>query len=139
MKSSCLDEDVVASNLALMRTKMIKHLNTESIGGNAGSVEIDGKCYSCAAANMYVDCATGRILVFGNIQNIDSRIKEDGANADCGLHVAYSFDWGFFRILSVYEWHPGVLSDLARSNIQKAIELYNQAVVREIRPEGEAV
>ena len=38
-----------------MNSSMLKLLKTESVGGNAGRVKLDGKYYSCAAANGYAD------------------------------------------------------------------------------------
>lgn len=64
------DQKIVKHNLKMLFDDMEKLLLEESIGGNAGSIEIDGKKYPCAVANGYVSQTTGEIVVFGNIQDI---------------------------------------------------------------------
>ena len=140
MKRELTSDEVIAWNLQMMKTGMVKHLSSESIGGNAATITIEGKRYSCAAANMYVDKTTGKILIFGNIQDIDESIKDNSANVECGLHVACNFDRRyreifcgiFFYVNTLYEWNEGLLSETAKSNIQQAIEKYNTEVAEEI-------
>jgi hypothetical protein len=70
------DEIVVQKNLKKMNGEMMELLMSESIGGNAGTVEVDGKEYVCAAANGYADRETGEIYIFENYQNIPENIKD---------------------------------------------------------------
>lgn len=61
---------VVDKNIELMlgdgECSMKALLLKESIAGNAGSVEFEGKTYPCAAANFYYDEGTGEMLCFTN-------------------------------------------------------------------------
>ena len=51
----------------------------ESLGGNAGIVEIDGHAYSCVGVNGHAYRQTGHISAFGNIQDVDPEIvQRDG-------------------------------------------------------------
>ncbi len=65
---------------------MTRLLGVESWGGNAGTVVLDGREYSCAAARGYADPASGKILTFGNPQDVpeDSR----GGSAEFLFRVA---------------------------------------------------
>src|SRR3989338_5608370 len=67
--------DIVAHNLQMMEEDMQILAGNESMGGNAGSLIIEGKPCSCSGLNGYADRETGRILAFGNPQNIPQEIK----------------------------------------------------------------
>ena len=71
-----MEVEVVKHNLKMMNTEMLALLNTESIGGNAGSVVLGGKVYLCAGANGNCDPKTGKILAFGNYQQLDRSVTE---------------------------------------------------------------
>jgi len=69
---------IIDNNLAMMKNSMQTLLCSESIGGNAKSIRIKDKDYSCAAANGYVD-RQGKIIAFGNVQDLP---KETTAKND---------------------------------------------------------
>lgn len=70
------DEQVIQNNINKLKVDMIRLLMTESLGGNAGTVQIDGKEYTCAGANGFANRETGEILIFENYQNVPAEIRE---------------------------------------------------------------
>src|SRR3990172_6527278 len=56
------DERIISHNFDEMRSSMMRLLTVESIGGNAGFVEIGGRKLPCAAARGFADGETGEIL-----------------------------------------------------------------------------
>lgn len=86
-------------NLEMMDGEMQKLLNSESIGGNAGRSVVDGKKYSCAAANGYANPETGEILAFGNPQDLSKDIIASGK--EFTMRVAFDLGHGFFKVLEI--------------------------------------
>lgn len=70
------DERIVLKNLNKLNTEMMDLLMSESIGGNAGTVSINGKEYVCGAANGYANKETGEIYIFENYQNIPEHLRD---------------------------------------------------------------
>jgi len=122
-----LDETVINRNLEMLNQDMINLLNTESIGGNAGTVDIGGKKYSCGGANGYANPETGEIIVFDNIQDIrNKKIIEE--NVDFTLRVAMDWQTGqFIKIVNfmVTTYNKNKLSDKAKLTIEAAINRWN--------------
>ncbi len=58
---------------------MTRLLAVESWGGNAGHVVVDGRQYSCAVARGYADPASGKILIFGNPQDVPEGSRQGSA------------------------------------------------------------
>lgn len=127
------DEHIVAENFAKMNTEMRKVLRSESIGGNAGSIQIEGKAYGCAGANAYVNPVSGRIEVFGNIQDIPSELT--AGKALLNMRVAFSMEvpthGGFFRIVEVFGLDK--LGAQARKAIEASIDEYNSLSIKKTR------
>jgi len=73
-----VEKDVVSHNLKMMEGDMRTLSTGESFEGNAGSVIIEGKRYSCAGLNGYADKQTGKILAFGNPQDVPEEIRRQG-------------------------------------------------------------
>ncbi len=150
------DREIVTHNIEMLNKDMLDLLGGESIGGNAGDVEIDGKFYSCAGANGYADKKTGKIIVFGNIQDIkDKNIIEN--NLDFTLRVAVNseimasslqrprvvFDReslvaarllakeedrkSFFKIVDFFGKEKFEIT--GQNNIAEAIEIYNNSSI----------
>ena len=121
------DKKIVAHNLGMLNVDMINLLMSESIGGNAGAVEINGKRYRCGGANGYANPETGEIVVFDNIQNIrDRRIVEE--NIDFVLRVA--IDWKIGRFIKIVDFHvrdhnTRQLADKGKLVIETAIKEWN--------------
>lgn len=127
MPSATLDTPVLASNLSQMNTAMLGVLRNESLGGNAGRVNLGGRCYSCAAANGYADPTSGRILAFGNVQDVRSDVK--AGNAEFTLKVAFG-GMRFFRIVQLFaknEPDSTPLSPNAREVLEESVRRWNQA------------
>ena len=59
-----IDESILSHNLVEMRSSMMHLVTNESIGGNAGKIEIGGRAFSCAAARGFADAKTGKIIAF---------------------------------------------------------------------------
>lgn len=55
---------------------MTRLLGVESWGGNAGTIVIDGREYSCAVARGYADPESGKILTFGNPQDVPENQRQ---------------------------------------------------------------
>ncbi len=121
-------------NLGMLNVEMYKILEGESYGGNAGTIEIDGVRYVCAAANGYANAETGKIALFGNIQNVDASIRRD--NVPFGLRLAkgnikYTADglsvespWNRTnQIISIYDGDR--LSPQGMEGLQAAVHAYN--------------
>ena len=70
-----IDESILSHNLVEMRSSMMHVLTDESIGGNAGKIEIGGRTFSCAAARGFADAETGKIIAFGNYQDLPENIR----------------------------------------------------------------
>jgi hypothetical protein len=69
------EEDVQAHNLNMMGAPFTRAVSMESIGGNAGFYEIEGRAYPCAAINGYHDSESGKIITFGNFQQVSPDIR----------------------------------------------------------------
>ncbi len=125
-----LDEQTIHHNLLEMATPMSYLLNNESLGGNAGEVEIEGKPYSCAAANGYADVVTGKIVAFGNFQDVPEIIRS--RNQAFVFRVALDLEVvegkpsgrGFFKIVGFYE--KEFFSQNARGILEESIKLWNE-------------
>ncbi len=116
-KQEPIDEKIVEHNLRMLKKDMHQVLNSESIGGNAGSIEVEGKRYPCVATNGYVDSKTGEIVAFGNFQNIDKETVKN--SAEITLRISF-FDG---KIVDFFGKEK--ISQEGLQNIEKAIEQYN--------------
>lgn len=74
-----MDPSILAHNLAEMDTSMTRLLSTESWGGNAGTILVDGREYACAVARGYADPESGKILTFGNPQDVSESTRQGAA------------------------------------------------------------
>lgn len=118
------DPKIVAHNLNMLNKDMVKLLLIESIGGNADSVEIEGKRYLCGGANGYANKNNGEIIIFGNIQDVGKNTKDNTDNSDFTLRVALdSKSAGFFKIVDFFESEN--FTKEGKQNIEIAIKQYN--------------
>ena len=123
-------ETVAGHNLSEMNSSMMRLLKTESLGGNAGRVKLGARYYSCAAANGYADPQSGRIVAFGNLQDISSSIQSE--NTKFTLRVAYGAR-GFFKIVELLIEDRGrTLSPAAREALDEYVRAWNTARERRI-------
>ncbi len=111
------DRGVVEHNLKMLKEDMWELLKEESMGGNAGSIEVNGKRYPCAAANGYANSKTGEIIIFGNIQDIDQKIVKSNS------HITLRIEMFESKIIDFFGKEK--ISEEGRVNIEKAIEEYN--------------
>lgn len=66
-------------------------LSSESFGGNAGGVTVDGKRFTCAAVNGFAEKETGRFVTFGNFQNLDPAIVRNPDYDEMSITVGHNF------------------------------------------------
>ena len=126
-KSRAPGTSALSLNLLAMNSPMMKLLQTESVGGNAGRAKLDGKYYACAAANGYADPQSGRIVAFGNFQDVSPNIRKK--NAQFTLRVACGVR-GFFRIVQLVSedrGSGGTLSPGARDVLEQSVRTWNKA------------
>ncbi|MEK6848608.1 MAG: hypothetical protein AABX65_03165 [Nanoarchaeota archaeon] len=103
---------------------------SESLGGNAGSVTIGGKEYSCGGANFVYDTGSGQILYFGNSQNFPEKIKEKiatGKAKHSTFRVAVKFgeDISEIRFRIVEHYFNGKSNNPAVRTILESVNKYN--------------
>ena len=108
-------------NLEMMNTEMQTLLYSESVGGNGGKLEVDGKKYSGAVANGYANPETGEIIAFGNSQNIPQEVKTK--NQEFTMRVAFDVNRGFFNVVDIV----GIdgFSDSAMGTLHESMVRYN--------------
>ena len=113
-------EEIVAHNYEMLKWDMKILLHGESIGGNAGSVTIGDKKYSCAAANCYINPENGKIVVFGNSQSIDPLFKRNKVVTT--FKVVFT-EKGFGRIVDIIIQRD--ISRKALENMHNSVTMYN--------------
>ena len=118
-KEKANDQEVVAHNLKMLKEDMWDLLLSESWGGNAGYTEIGGENCVCAGANGYADPETGRIVAFGNLQDVDVVVQRK--NAEFTLLVADHL--GGLQIVRLYG--NDRFTERGLRNIKKAVNDYN--------------
>ncbi len=124
------EEEVLKRNSELLEGRFREVVGEESVGGNAGSVRINGKNFGCAAANGMANPDTGELLVFGNSQNLTA--KERAKGTKIAFRVAVDFDMKDFSgstIKKIVSLHldPGY-TEVAIERIKKTVELYNRTL-----------
>lgn len=131
---------IVSSNLEKMKGEMEDLLRGESIGGNAGRYEIDGKKFPCGAANAQFNRLTGEIVVFGNIQDneVQSAIERDKSKElwNVAFRVAIDIRRGPRKIIQIIydnlKPYTGkddpVIADEAKIIIERTVEEYNRFI-----------
>ena len=124
-RTRVVDDAVVASNLAEMDGPMMRLLETESIGGNAGRVKLGGTYYACAAANGYSDPQSGQIVQFGNSQNVSQDILDTCAAFT--VRVAYRPTMFFKIVHLVTDDRAGsrALTPVARRALAESVRRWN--------------
>lgn len=123
------DERIVEKNLEKLNTEMMQLLMNESIGGNAGTMAIDGEEYVCGAANGYADRESGEIYIFENYQNVPVELRDNGQHftliaAVVGKHLEKVNDNNDKpRIVNFIE--KDKFSERAQLSLQEAIDRFN--------------
>lgn len=117
------DERIIAHNLDQMRSPMMRLLTVESIGGNAGFVEINGRKIPCAAARGFADGQTGKIIDFGNFQNIPKKIRNTYPEFIFRIAVDLRRRNPFYRI--VESSFDASFTSKAKKLLQESVERWN--------------
>ena len=117
------EEGILSHNLLQMRSSMTRVLMDESVGGNAGTIEMGGKLFSCAAARGFADAHSGKIMAFGNYQDVPENIRS--VYPDFVFRIAVGFGQGnpSLRIIECYS--DGSLSPQAKAMLEKTMERWN--------------
>lgn len=126
-----IDESILSHNLVEMRSSMMHLLTDESIGGNAGKMDIGGRTFSCAAARGFADAESGKIIAFGNYQDIPENIR--GAYPEFIFRMAVDFERRnpFFRIV---ECSAGTsFTSQGKKMLQESMERWNSMSVARTR------
>ena len=103
-------DQVVLDNLKFIKEELPKFLEAESVGGNAGFIEKDGRRYSMAAANFRVD-SQGKITDFTN------------SGPDAAFLLPFDLQSGSLEINDL-RFHHGVSRE-AEDNLRATMEAYN--------------
>lgn len=119
------EAEKVDRNMLMLKDKMVRLLMDESIGGNAGKIEIDGEYFPQAAANGLVDAETGEIIVFGNPQDTRDQEREKTEEFAFVVAVDDSRCHSFFRITFCRK-NDSLFSESALRVLAKTIERYNR-------------
>jgi hypothetical protein len=123
------DERILAHNLDEMRSPMMRLLTVESIGGNAGFVEINGRKIPCAAARGFADAQSGEIIDFGNFQNIPGKTRNAYPEFIFRIAVDLRRRNPFYRI--VESSFDASFTAKARKLLQESVERWNaQSAIR---------
>ena len=108
---------IVEKNLQSMKDYMIEAGGGESVGCNAGSIEIDGQKHPCLCVNAHVNCETGEIIEFTNIGTtalsigmMGFRMTMDNTIVDLHPSIHVSFSAEAMNVLEecMQEWNAGL-------------------------------
>ena len=117
------EEAILSHNLLQMRSSMMRVLMDESMGGNAGTVQIGGKPFSCAAARGFADASSGKIMAFGNYQDVPESIRS--VYPQFVFRIAVGFEPGNL-LLRVLECSSGdSFSSQAKVMLERTMERWN--------------
>ena len=117
------DERIISHNLDEMRSSMMRLLTVESIGGNAGFVEMGGRKLPCAAARGFADGETGEIITFGNYQNIPKKLRNTYTEFIFRIAVDLRRRNPFYRIV---ESSAGAsFTSRARKLLEESVQRWN--------------
>jgi hypothetical protein len=118
------DERILSHNLQQMHSTMMRLLNAESIGGNAGFVRIRGRTVACAAARGFADVRSGEIIIFGNYQDIPKKIRDAYAEFILRIAVDVKRRTPSSRIVGCSACAP--FSNKAKRMLRASVERWNE-------------
>ena len=104
--------------IGLDEGNMLPLLSSESIGGNAGSYEK----FPCIAANFYYEQNNGKIIYFGNFQNVPINIRSKYPEAT--FRLAFNPDNCKNRIIDLFDFES--ITNIAKKNMEQTISIYNE-------------
>ena len=114
------EEGILSHNLVQMSSAMMRLLMEESVGGNAGTIVMGGKPFSCAAARGFADAQSGKIIAFGNYQDVPQNIRS--AHPEFVFRIVVGFGHGS-RIIACSSGDS--FSSKAKAMLEKSIERWN--------------
>jgi hypothetical protein len=119
--SSRIEKAVPHFNLAQINNSLMSCVFLESFGGNTKPIVIDNKYYPCVTVNGYIETCTGRILAFGNPQDVDAEVSISGVE----FHFVVAIDLlsAFSKIVSFV--CSDKLPEHAAQAIAMTLEMYN--------------
>ena len=128
--------NIVSHNMKIIENELFALLMGESVGGNAHTY----KDVPCAGANFVFEHATGKILQFGNSQNLDSKHIHAGTTEALyrvcfylqniiNLEINFNDTNSYLQkmlIVGIRIESKGKVSILAQKNLTKTAKLFNQ-------------
>lgn len=117
------EEAILSQNLVQMRSSMVHLLMDESVGGNAGTIVMGGKPFSCAAARGFADAHSGKIIAFGNYQDVPENIRS--VYPEFVFRIAIGFGHGSPLLRIIECSSGGSFSTKAKAMLEKTIERWN--------------
>jgi len=117
------EEGILSHNLLQMRSSMMRVLMDESVGGNAGTIEMGGKPFSCAAARGFADAHSGKIIAFGNYQDVPENIRSLYPEFVFRIVVGFGQGNPLSRIIECFS--AGSFSSKAKAMLEKTMERWN--------------
>lgn len=91
-------EASIEHNSRILDRDLSVFMGIESVGGNAGTVELDGQKYACGAATLWVDRASAEILMIANVQRVPLSVEQEAV--EITLRVAFDRNkQKFFKIV----------------------------------------
>lgn len=114
----------VDRNILMLNNEMQELLMSESVGGNAGHIKIEGEFFPQAVANGLIDVETGEIIAFGNPQDIKDKKNANAEEFAFAVAVDDSRQYGFFKITFCRK-NDSLFSEQALRVLAKTIERYN--------------
>ncbi len=118
------DPVVLASLNKLNDSNFVSAYGSETYGGNAGYINIDGNILSCKAINGYANRVTGQIAAFGNPQYLDTSITNNEQYAHFQLRFAVP-KASFKRFIIGRDYEDGMTPE-ATERLDAAILLDNE-------------
>ena len=121
-------QSILSHNLAEMHSSMMRLLSVESVGGNAGTIDLGGRKFSCAAARGYAEAASGKIIAFGNPQDIPENIRN--SYPEFVFRIAVDFERGnpFSRIVECSA--DNSFTAKGKKMLQESMERWNSMSVK---------
>ena len=120
-------QSILSHNLAEMHSSMMRLLSVESVGGNAGTIDLGGRKFSCAAARGYADAESGKIVAFGNPQDIPEDIRNSYPEFVFRIAVAFERGNPFSRIVECSA--DNSFTSSGKKMLQKSMERWNSMSV----------
>ena len=121
------EEAILSHNLLQMRSSMTRVLMDESVGGNAGTIEMGGKRFSCAAVRGFADAHSGKIIAFGNYQDVPANIRS--VYPEFVFRIVVGFGQGNRLLRIIESYSDGSFSSQAKAMLEKTIDHFYSSCI----------